>query len=188
LHSNTRKLRTKPWLFYWSYYTLLRGFNISNPIFFYWLLKWRNYLPPYFTYNHVGTYFQCYGRSNEFIIFTLSELNWTYFLSHVVSKIPIVTPPPCFIPSLIQELQVDFFLSYPFHGNGTLLHVDGTPKTRACSHELAHEIAFPNNNKIGSNYIHSYSICTQILSLYITSLNKVKIFLHHHTDIVARLQ
>jgi hypothetical protein len=93
MHSNTRKLRTKPWIFYWSYYTLFRGSNISNPIFFYWLLKWRNYLSPYLTYNHVGTYFQCYGRSNEFIIFTLKELNWTYFSSHVVSKIPIVTPP-----------------------------------------------------------------------------------------------
>jgi hypothetical protein len=78
MHSNTRKLRTKPWIFYWSYYTLSRGSNISNP-----------------TYNHVGTYFQCYGRSNEFIIFTLKEFNWTYFISHVVSKIPIVTPPPC---------------------------------------------------------------------------------------------
>jgi hypothetical protein len=93
MHSNTRKLRTKPWIFYWSYYKKFRGSNISNPIFFYWLLKWRNYLPPYFTYNHVGTYFQCYGRSNEFIIFTLKELNWTYFLSHVVSKIPIVISP-----------------------------------------------------------------------------------------------
>jgi hypothetical protein len=93
MHSNTRKLRTKPWIFYRSYYTLFRGSNIFNPIFFHWLLKWRNYLPPYFTYNHVGTYFQCYGTSNKFIIFTLKELNWTYFLSHVVSKIPIVTPP-----------------------------------------------------------------------------------------------
>jgi hypothetical protein len=93
MHSNTRKLRTKPWIIYWSYYTLFWGSNISNPIFFYKLLKWRNCSPPYFTYNHVGTYFQCYGRSNEFINFTLKELNWTYFLSHVVSKIPLVTPP-----------------------------------------------------------------------------------------------
>jgi hypothetical protein len=93
MHSNTRKLRTKPWIFYWSYYTLFWGSNISNPLFFYWLLKWWNYSPPYITYNHVGTYFQCYGRSNEFINFTFKELNWTYFLSHMVSKIPIVTPP-----------------------------------------------------------------------------------------------
>jgi hypothetical protein len=65
MHSNTRKLRPKPLIFYWSYY---------------------------FTYNHVRTYFQCYhGGSNEFIIFTLKELNWTYFLSHVISKIPIMT-------------------------------------------------------------------------------------------------
>ena len=100
MHSNTRKLRTKPWIFYWSYYTLFRGSNISSPVFFYWLLKWRNYSPPCFTYDQVRTYFQCYGRSNDFIIFTLKELYWTYFLSHVVSKIPIVTSP-CIIVTTI---------------------------------------------------------------------------------------
>ena len=80
-------------------------------MFFYWLLKWRNYSPPYFTYNHVGTYFQCYGRSNKFIIFTLKELNWTYFLSHVVSKIPIVISPCPAGP--MQCIKWPFITNFP---------------------------------------------------------------------------
>ena len=40
---------------------LLRTFSVILCLwpcfFFYWLLKWRNYLPPYFTYNHGGGIF-----------------------------------------------------------------------------------------------------------------------------------
>ena len=54
---------------------------MSITLFFsYWLLKWRNYPPPYSTCNHEGTYFQCYGRSNKIRNSTLNELNWPYFL------------------------------------------------------------------------------------------------------------
>ena len=41
----------------WSYYTLLWGSYVYDPRNYYCLLKWRNYPPPYFTYNHVRDIF-----------------------------------------------------------------------------------------------------------------------------------
>ena len=84
----------KPIIIFMILLHTFRGSYVYDLIFLpYRLLKWRNYPPPYFTYNHARVHFQCYDRSDEIINFTLNDFFLFCFNLTWFSKFPIVTSP-----------------------------------------------------------------------------------------------
>jgi hypothetical protein len=96
--------------------------NILDPIFYRTLFY--DFPPVISPSNHVGTYFQCYGRSNKFINFTPNELNWFFFYLTWFLKFQQWTPPPPLRVSKIIQQQMGIKSHWPFDGRLTQVNAN----------------------------------------------------------------